>query len=64
MRLMLKFLRDYPVQSAMALGALLFAGLIEGFGFSLLLPLFGFAVSGNDTLAAGGASAAWPGHVI
>ena len=58
MRLMLKFLRDYPAQSAMALGALLFAGLIEGFGFSLLLPLFGFAVSGNDTLAAGGASAA------
>ena len=57
MRLMLKFLREYPSQSAMALGALLFAGLIEGFGLSLLLPLFGIAISGNDTLAAGEASA-------
>ena len=58
MRLMLKFLRDYPAQSLMTLGALLFAGLIEGFGFSLLLPLFGIAVTGNGNTAAGDTSAA------
>jgi ATP-binding cassette subfamily C protein len=58
MHLLLTFLRAYPAQSAMTLGALLFAGLIEGFGFSLLLPLFGIAISGKDTVAAGGASAA------
>ena len=58
MRLLLTFLRTYPSQSAITLGALLFAGLIEGFGLSLLVPLFGIAVSGNDTTAAAGASGA------
>ena len=43
MRLILIFLRRYPLQSAITLGALLFAGLVEGFGFSLLLPLLGLA---------------------
>jgi ATP-binding cassette subfamily C protein len=57
MRLLLTFLRAYPSQSAIALGALLFAGLIEGFGFSLLVPLLGIAVSGTETLAAGEVSA-------
>jgi ATP-binding cassette subfamily C protein len=54
---MLTFFRAYPSQSAITLGGLLFAGLIEGFGFSLLVPLLGIAVSGNDTLSAGEASA-------
>jgi ATP-binding cassette subfamily C protein len=58
MRLMLTFLRAYPSQSAITLGALLFVGLIEGFGLSLLVPLLGIAVSGNSTLAAGEPSTA------
>ncbi len=57
MRLMLTFLRAYPSQSAITLGALLFVGLIEGFGLSLLVPLLGIAISGIDTLAAGTPSA-------
>jgi ATP-binding cassette subfamily C protein len=43
MRLILIFLRTYRLQSAIALAALLFAGLIEGFGLSMLLPLLGLA---------------------
>ena len=58
MRLMLKFLQDYPAQSVMTLSALLFAGLIEGFGLSLLLPLFGIAFTGNENAVEGGTSAA------
>jgi ATP-binding cassette subfamily C protein len=56
MRLMLTFLRAYPSQSAITLAALLSVGLIEGFGLSLLVPLLGIAVGGNDTLTAGEAS--------
>jgi ATP-binding cassette subfamily C protein len=43
MRLILIFLRTYPLQSALTMVALLFAGLIEGLGFSLLLPLLSIA---------------------
>jgi ATP-binding cassette subfamily C protein len=57
MRLMVTFLRAYPSQSAITLGALLFAGLIEGFGFSLLVPLLGMGIRGNEILAAGEATA-------
>ena len=57
MRLLFTFLRTYPSQSAITLGALLFAGLIEGFGFSLLVPLLGMGISGNNTLPAGETSA-------
>jgi ATP-binding cassette subfamily C protein len=56
MRLLFTFLHRYPLQSAIALGALLFAGLIEGFGLSLMVPLLSIAVSGNETMAAAGAS--------
>jgi ATP-binding cassette subfamily C protein len=44
MRLLITFLRAYPLQSALTLTALLFAGVVEGFGLSLLLPLLGLAV--------------------
>lgn len=57
MRLLLTFLRAYPSQSAITLGALLVAGLVEGFGFSLLVPLLGIAISGSDMPVAGEISA-------
>ena len=47
MRLLLTFLHRYPLQSAIALGALLFAGLIEGFGLSLMVPRH--PEKGNET---------------
>jgi len=53
MRLLITFLRDYPLQSAITLSALLFAGLAEGFGLSLLLPLLGFAARGDAGASAG-----------
>ncbi len=56
MRLLLTFFRLYPTQSAIALGALLFAGLIEGFGLSLMVPLLTMAVRGNGAMAAAEAS--------
>jgi ATP-binding cassette subfamily C protein len=43
MRLLIIFLRAYPMQSAIMLGAMFSAGLIEGIGFSLLLPLLTLA---------------------
>jgi ATP-binding cassette subfamily C protein len=51
MRLLFTFLRAYPSQSAITLTALLFAGLIEGFGLSLMVPLLTIAVSGNNATA-------------
>jgi ATP-binding cassette subfamily C protein len=53
MRLLITFLRVYPLQSAITLSALLFAGLAEGFGLSLLLPLLGFAARGDVAASAG-----------
>jgi len=47
MRLIITFLRAYPLQSAIMLGAMIFAGLIEGVGFSLLLPLLTLATDIN-----------------
>ncbi len=61
MRLIIIFLRTYPLQSARTLAALLFAGLIEGFGLSMLLPLLGLAGDingGSSGEAAGGAASA------
>ncbi len=43
MRLIIIFLRRYPYQSAITLSALLFSGLLEGLGISLLLPLLSLA---------------------
>ncbi|MGD8391795.1 MAG: ABC transporter ATP-binding protein [Desulfobacterales bacterium] len=55
MRLLFTFLRAYPTQSAVTLGALLLAGLIEGFGFSLLVPLIGIVFSANGAAVSEGA---------
>ena len=44
MRLLITLIRRYPVQSTFTLVALLFAGIAEGFGMSMLLPLLGIAI--------------------
>ncbi len=44
MRLLFKFFRDYPVQSALMLLALLLAGVAEGVSLSALLPLLSIAL--------------------
>ncbi|MBW2708470.1 MAG: ABC transporter ATP-binding protein [Deltaproteobacteria bacterium] len=44
MRLIFTLIRRYPFHSAMALLAMLFAGIAEGFGMSMLLPLLGIAM--------------------
>ncbi len=46
MRLILTFFKKYPRQSAITVLAVIFAGLAEGFGFSMLLPLLGLALGG------------------
>ena len=58
MRLLIIFLRTYPLQSAITLGALLFAGLIEGIGLSLLLPLLSLAADINNSSTGGVAGSA------
>ena len=47
------FFTAYPRQSVMTLAALLLAGVAEGFGLSMLLPLLGLTIT-----ATGGAAAA------
>ena len=44
MRLLITLIRRYPVQSTFTLVALLFAGIAEGFGMSMLLPVLGIAI--------------------
>ena len=44
MRLLITLVRDYPLRSAVMLFALLLAGLLEGIGFSMLLPLLDLVV--------------------
>ena len=45
MRLIITFIRRYPVQSVVTLLAMLFAGIAEGFGMSMLLPLLSIAMN-------------------
>ncbi len=45
MRLLITFARNYPLNSTLMVLALLLAGLIEGIGLSMLLPLIGIAIS-------------------
>ncbi len=45
MRVILTFFRNYSKQSIISLLALLLAGLAEGFGLSMLLPLLGVTIS-------------------
>ena len=66
MRLILIFLRRYPLQSAITLAALLFAGLVEGFGFSLLLPLLSLAsdIDGGSAGAVAGEAGSALGQMV
>ena len=48
MRLIITFFKRYPVQSIVTLLAMLFAGIAEGFGLSMLLPLLGLVISSPD----------------
>ena len=54
MRLIVTFFRRYPVQSLLALVAMLFAGMVEGLGISMLLPLMGIVMDapGGSTILA------------
>jgi ATP-binding cassette subfamily C protein len=45
MRLLIIFARKYPITSAVMVLALLLAGLMDGIGLSMLLPLVGLAVN-------------------
>ncbi|MGB9443202.1 MAG: ABC transporter ATP-binding protein [Desulfobacterales bacterium] len=45
MRLLITFARNYPLNSALMVLALLLAGLMEGIGLSMVLPLIGIATS-------------------
>ena len=56
MRLLITFARRYPLPSAVMVLALLLAGLVDGVGLSMLLPLIGITVSnpaGADSDGAG-----------
>ncbi len=56
MKLLYNFLRIYPWKSAIALIAMLFAGLAEGFGISTFLPLLGIAIDRSTGPSAAQAS--------
>jgi ATP-binding cassette subfamily C protein len=45
MRLIITFFKRYPAQSILTLMAMLFAGIAEGFGVAMLLPLLGIAIN-------------------
>ncbi len=47
MRLIISFLRLYPLKSFTTLIAMLFAGVADGFGMTMLLPLLGLAFHDN-----------------
>lgn len=51
MRLLTTFFRRYPTESLLTLTALLFAGIAEGFGMTMLLPLLGIAMGGPASSA-------------
>ncbi len=64
MRLLITFLRTYPLNSALMLFALLLAGIAEGFGITALLPLLGIITTGGlegKQLASEGVSTGDPG---
>jgi ATP-binding cassette subfamily C protein len=56
MRLLIVFFRTYPLQSALAVLALIFAGISEGFGLSALVPLFAIVIGGKETMPVTGVS--------
>ena len=51
MRLLITFARAYPLQSALMLFALVLAGIVEGAGLSVLLPLLGMAADNRGGTA-------------
>ena len=51
MRILITFATRYPLQSALMLLALLFAGIVEGFGLTALMPLLGMAFSSQPQAA-------------
>jgi len=59
MQLIITFFRRYPFKSLITLVAMLSAGIAEGMGMSMLLPLLGMSIKGgNVTHAAGHAPSA------
>ena len=51
MHFIITFIRRYPSQSLFTLMAMLFAGIAEGFGISMLLPLLGIAMGNPESLS-------------
>lgn len=49
MRFIITLFKQYPVQSLITLVAMLFAGIAEGFGLSMLLPLLSLALKSPDS---------------
>ncbi len=49
MHLIITFLRRYPAKSVITLIAMLFAGIAEGLGMSMLLPLLGMSIKDGNT---------------
>ena len=56
MRLLIIFFKTYPLQSAITVVALIFAGILEGFGLSALVPLFTIVIGGQESMPATGAT--------
>jgi ATP-binding cassette subfamily C protein len=54
MRLLLIFLRTYPLQSLLVVGCLILAGLLDGISLFMFLPAISLAV--GDSVAAGGSA--------
>ena len=48
MKLLITFARIYPLRSTFMVLALLFAGILEGVGLSMLLPLFAIATGSQS----------------
>jgi ATP-binding cassette subfamily C protein len=62
MKLIITFARKYPLQSAITLVALLFAGIAEGFGITALLPLLNIVL--GPQAGAGAAAATGTSEII
>ncbi|MFZ2040577.1 MAG: ABC transporter ATP-binding protein [Desulfobacterales bacterium] len=52
MQLLITFVRRYPLESAITVISLLFAGIAEGFGLSMLLPFLNIVIGSHSLLAA------------
>jgi ATP-binding cassette subfamily C protein len=52
MQLLITFVRRYPLESVITVLSLLFAGIAEGFGLSMLLPFLNIAIGSQSLMAA------------